>query len=81
MQIVAMVMDKLKTLIPEVGNHKVSVWSVSKMMTEDRPSKKTRTVPGSQSEQVDELLSMLVGNSLDLEEASKPSKIEQADPG
>ena len=74
-------MDKLKTLIPEVGDLKVSVSSLSKMMTEDRPFKKTRTVPGSQSEQVDELLSMLVGNSLDLEDASKPSNIKQADPG
>ena len=78
MQVVAMIMEKIKTLIPEVGILRATMASLNasviKMSSDTWCGKMAKVELTSQTEQVDELRSMLVGNSMDMEEAAHPSK-------
>ena len=70
-QDVKVVLDRVRTLGPEVGNLQTTLASlvntVSKLSS-DRPCKMTGY--GTQRGQADDLLSMLAGNSLDLDDSS-----------
>ena len=83
MKVVSMVMEKVKTTSLEAGKLKNMVSSVSNIVTamaaKLRPAKKSRVSVGSQGDQVDELLSMLVGNSLEIEDAALPTKVKEDD--
>ena len=85
MKIMSMVMEKVKTMGLETENLKNTVTSVSNLVTSMasslRPAKKSRVSHGSHADHVDELLSMLVGNSLEIEDAALPTKIKDENSG